>query len=308
MLQVDYQPHKLKLHVLFRVIFVLIVLFTQMFELRLMLPQFVIFGLLSRSATVVAFYLCCRNPGIVTASNQRSLTEIVHDSSLHNSSYYCYSCAVYKVGRSKHCKRCSCCITNHDHHCFWLGCIGAANMGYFLILLTSLCIHFATVVAIGLFTLITLKSQFNQLQPTFIRKSSFTLAANISSLKNALIAYLVLSIVLFLVFFIYYVYHLRLIKLGQTLSQHHKSKILLNVASKNKRLVHAWEKRRRLNPSLPAHDPLWPCCKRPESCCCPVCVVQSSDKLTLDNGLGFWKNLGAVFIRQSLVNDVLRSC
>eukprot|EP00475_Leptophrys_vorax_P020378 TRINITY_DN2788_c0_g1_i2.p1 TRINITY_DN2788_c0_g1~~TRINITY_DN2788_c0_g1_i2.p1 ORF type:complete len:366 (-),score=57.18 TRINITY_DN2788_c0_g1_i2:720-1817(-) len=52
---------------------------------------------------------------------------------------YCAICDMYRPRRAKHCRACSCCVEDFDHHCPWLSnCIGKRNYKQFIVLLVCL--------------------------------------------------------------------------------------------------------------------------------------------------------------------------
>ncbi|KAK9845560.1 hypothetical protein WJX84_004259 [Apatococcus fuscideae] len=52
--------------------------------------------------------------------------------------YICTICQVVVQPRSKQCRKCDKCVQDFDHHCIWLNnCIGKANYGSFMCLLTA---------------------------------------------------------------------------------------------------------------------------------------------------------------------------
>ncbi|NXA38339.1 ZDHC4 palmitoyltransferase, partial [Eudromia elegans] len=87
------------------------------------------------------FMLCSRaDPGIITKSNHMSLIKIyAYDAVLFQKGIVCPTCNMEKPARSKHCGLCNICVHRFDHHCVWVNnCIGAFNMKYFFLYLSTL--------------------------------------------------------------------------------------------------------------------------------------------------------------------------
>jgi hypothetical protein len=79
---------------------------------------FAFFGVFFAQLT---FYLACtKPPGRLTTENVQCFNECVsYDGLMYVSRYYCTTCLLPKIPRSKHCSLCGYCVPVFDHHCVW---------------------------------------------------------------------------------------------------------------------------------------------------------------------------------------------
>lgn len=109
----------------------------------------------------------------------------------------CTICKTHVMEMSKHCGQCDRCVDGFDHHCKWLNnCIGARNYRYFVLLISCLQAVASVQVAFAAFIL----QEISHSDMGVRVKQRFWLGnGSLSAYTVLLIAYLVLSVALFLV-------------------------------------------------------------------------------------------------------------
>ncbi|CAK84652.1 unnamed protein product (macronuclear) [Paramecium tetraurelia] len=91
-------------------------------------------GLLAILLIVSVLAQCC-NPGFITLqiTVEEAMNQQIDPINI------CPDCWVIKPLRSKHCEFCKKCVVVYDHHCPWINnCVGAKNLIYFYIYLSTL--------------------------------------------------------------------------------------------------------------------------------------------------------------------------
>jgi len=67
--------------------------------------------------------------------------------------------------RSKHCEVCNACVSVYDHHCPWIdNCVGAKNLGYFLVFTFSVLL---TTIYIAVFACFVFAETDRQTEPNY---------------------------------------------------------------------------------------------------------------------------------------------
>ena len=100
------------------------------------------------TVTVLMAAVRCQqsDPGVPVKQDEHAPTP--------TNAHFCNLCEVYVAPRTRHCYRCGKCISRYDHHCPWLNnCVGEANYGSFIALVSSLLVltslHLALIMHAG---------------------------------------------------------------------------------------------------------------------------------------------------------------
>ncbi|KAL3442146.1 hypothetical protein BJX65DRAFT_287428 [Aspergillus insuetus] len=149
---------------------------------------FVVFASLT---TYFYFFAMVTDPGYVpklgSRNQQRSVIAELFEQWKFDEENFCVYCMVRRPLRSKHCKRCSRCVSKHDHHCPWIdNCVGSNNLRPFVLYI--LCLEFGIILFINLsFNYLNglpapVESQCNVLNDQlcdFVLRDTFTLLLNL---------------------------------------------------------------------------------------------------------------------------------
>ncbi|KAL2787460.1 hypothetical protein BJX66DRAFT_310844 [Aspergillus keveii] len=149
------------------------------------------FAVFASLTTYFYFFAMVTDPGYVpklgSRNQQRAVIAELFEQWKFDEENFCVYCMVRRPLRSKHCKRCSRCVSKHDHHCPWIdNCVGSNNLRPFVLYI--LCLEFGIILFINLsFNYLNglpapVESQCNVLNDQlcdFVLRDTFTLLLNI---------------------------------------------------------------------------------------------------------------------------------
>ena len=122
------------------ILFIILHIIIMFFIFFILMPYFDN-TLFSISYLIISFIIFClyiplsiSNPGIMINNEYTDLLDIIEKGEEVDN--FCPQCLVKQEYRSKHCLICQKCISEFDHHCFWVGnCVGKNNYILFFIFL-----------------------------------------------------------------------------------------------------------------------------------------------------------------------------
>ncbi|XP_045141833.1 palmitoyltransferase ZDHHC4 isoform X1 [Echinops telfairi] len=120
-------------------------------ELEFSLPCLLLPYLLLATNLLFFVLSCVTDPGTVTSATEPAFLQAYRfDDVMFPKNARCPTCDLRKPARSKHCRVCNRCVHRFDHHCIWMNnCIGAWNVRYFLIYLSTLTASATTVAGLS---------------------------------------------------------------------------------------------------------------------------------------------------------------
>ncbi|EAW06283.1 ankyrin repeat domain-containing DHHC palmitoyltransferase family protein [Aspergillus clavatus NRRL 1] len=103
----------------------------------------ILFAVFYSLTTYFYIYSMIEDPGYVpkagSRNQQRAVISELFTQWKFDEENFCVACMIRKPLRSKHCRRCSRCVSKHDHHCPWIdNCVGVNNLRHFVLYIISL--------------------------------------------------------------------------------------------------------------------------------------------------------------------------